>query len=193
MSPFFTINFRRATYEQSLARARRRVFLLAAWLTYGGVLVILLGLFALNCAVTTRRTAALERRIQRLQSARAAAPELRLDPADVELVQRVSGSPGFWRDKLARLSAILPPNAKLTSLAVNPDRASAPLDQRRMVMAGNLRTPDGRDRLESVVGLVEALRADSVFSRGYQNVKLVSSRVPDSEGPPIVEFVVECR
>jgi hypothetical protein len=193
VTPVFTINFRRATYEQGLARARRRVVLLALWVAYGGLSVILVGLFGLNCSLMTARTAAMERRVQRLEGARAAAPDLRLDPADVELVQRVSGSASFWLEKLTRLSVVMPPDAQLASVVANPEDATAPAEQRRLVLTGSIRVAGERDRMRPVVQLVEALRRDSLFARGYQNIKLVSSRVPETEGPPSVEFVVECR
>ncbi len=191
--PLFTINFRRASWEQSRAEARRRVVRLGVGVAYAGVVGILLGLFGLNCALMSSRTTALERRVQRLRVARAAAPELRLDPADVTLVQRAAANPRLWRDKLARLAELLPPNARLTSLAVNPDRAAAPAEQLRLVISGTIRTGPERDRVQPVVRLVESLRRDAVFAAGFQNLKLISSRVPDAEGAAVVEFVVECR
>lgn len=191
--PLFTINFRRASWEQNRAAARRRVVMLGVSVAYAGLLTISLGLFGLNCALMQTRTVALERRVQRFQSARAAAPELHLDPADVMIVQRAAGSARLWRDKLTRLSEIFPPGARLTALVINPDRSPAPAEQRRMRISGTLRTAGERDRLQPVVRMIETLRKDPVFSAGYQNIKLVSSRVPDSGGAPQVEFVVECQ
>ena len=56
-----------------------------------------------------------------------------------------------------------------------------------------VRVAGERDKLQPVVKLVENLRKDTVFAAGFQNIKLVSSRVPDAGGPPVVEFVLECH
>ncbi len=191
--PLFTINFRRASWEQNRAAARRRVLVLGGSVAYAGLLAIAFGLFGLNCALMQTRTAVLERRVQRFQTARAAAPELSLDPADVMMLQGAAGSARLWCDKLTRLSAIFPPNARLTALVINPDRSLVPAEQRRLRISGSIRTTGERDRLQPVVRMIEALRKDPIFSAGYQNIKLVSSRVPDSGGTPQVEFVVECQ
>jgi Tfp pilus assembly protein PilN len=189
--PLFAINFRRASYEQSLKQARRRVIRLGVWVAYLGVLGIVLGLFGLNCTIMSTRTASLERRVQRLQRTRAEAPEVRLAPSDVERIERLTGNPRFWRDKLTRLPAVLPPNARLTSVVINPERSNAPGEQRRLLLSGTLRTSG--DRLQAVMRLTESFRADTAFARGYQSVRLASWRAPESDGGGAVEFTVECR
>ena len=102
-----------------------------------------------------------------------------------------AGNARKWRDRLTRLAAVLPNNVKIASIAVNPQNLSHPLEQNRLVITGTLRPQAGQDRMQSVMAVVNALHRDSLFSTGYQNVKLSSTRVVEEGGT--AEFVIECR
>ena len=66
--PIFTINFRREAYQREVERTRRRVITLGASLAYFGAMVVVLGLYGLNCASLTRRAAQFERSAARIRS-----------------------------------------------------------------------------------------------------------------------------
>jgi hypothetical protein len=192
MSVPFTINFRREAYQREMARTRRRLFLLGGWVTYFGVLVLVLGLYGLNCGSLVRRTQAVERAVARANANPATVPDFRLQGADLVTVENFRENPARWRDRLVRLAAVLPANAAITSIAVNPDNLPNAADQNLLVIAGELRVTPGQDRMRPVVQLVSTLRADSLFSRGYTSIRLASSRA--IEAPSLAtEFVIECR
>jgi Tfp pilus assembly protein PilN len=190
MTPMFTINFRREAYQREVARARRRVMAVGLWAAYFGVILVLLGLYGLNCASLARRVQQIERQTARLRASQGARADWSLRPAELAQLERYAANPRQWRDRLVRLSELLPPNAQVVSLAVNPQNLTHALEQNKLVISGVLRSAAGQDRMESVMRVVNVLHRDSVFAAGYQNVKLASTRI--AEGGH-VEFVIECR
>lgn len=192
MSPVFTINFRREAYRRELARTRGRLIALGVWVAYFGAIGVILGLYGMNCGALTRRVASLERQMERTRSAQHLRQDWTIEPAQLRAVEEFHNNPRRWRDKLARLSALLPSNAVLMSVAVNPDNLSNPADANKLVVVGRFRATGGRDQMRDVVGLVSALHQDSSFATGYRSIRLASSR--SAEGPsPMTEFVIECR
>lgn len=189
MSATFTINFRRDVFLRERARARRRAIRLAIWLGYFGTLAVVLGLYALNTASLARRTALLERQVERLRR-QPADGEWRPGQAEADFVAISLGDAGRWRDRLERLATILPGNARLTDVSFNPDNSSG-AGQAKLILTGELRPGGGGDRMQQVLSFVGTLSRDSLFSRGYSNVRLVTTRAAASgEG---AEFVIECR
>ena len=188
----FTINFRREAYQREMARTRRRLFLLGGWVTYFVVLVLVLGLYGLNCSALIRRTQFMERTVARATANPGAAREFQLQAADLTTVEHFRENPARWRNRLLRLAAVLPSNAAITSIAVNPDNLANAADQNLLVIAGEMRISSGQDRKRPVVQLVSTLRGDSLFARGYGSIRLSSSRA--IETPSLAtEFVIECR
>jgi hypothetical protein len=192
VSPLFTINFRREAYLRELARTRRRVVILGVWVTYFGALGLMLGLYGLNCASLTGRARQVERQAARLRSSQGASLEWKVQPAELAEVERFVLSPRKWHDRLTRLSAILPPNVRLTSLQVNPQNLSTMAEQNKLVIAGQLRPVAGQDRMQGVMRIITTLHDDSLFARSYRNIKLASTRISETPGAP-AEFVIECR
>jgi Tfp pilus assembly protein PilN len=192
VSTLFTINFRREAYRREVARARRRVVLLSAWLAYFGVLSVVLGLYSLNCASLTRRSAQIERQAERMRALQKTHQDWTIGDAELAAVEQFHANPRRWRDKLVRLATLLPPNAIILSIAVNPDNLPGPQDQNKLVITGELKVLEGQDRIRGVVQLVTALHADSLFASGYQNIRLASSRISEGSSP-VAEFVIECR
>jgi hypothetical protein len=113
-----------------------------------------------------------------------------LRPAELALVERYVLNPRRWRDRLRHLGAALPPNARLTLLAVNPQNLSDASARDLLVVTGTLRGQDADARMQNVMRIVGQLRADSVFSSGYRNIKLASTRVHEDG---TAEFTIECR
>ena len=163
--------------------------MLGMWVTYFGLLVVVLGLYGLNCASLTRRIHQIERQAQRAREAQSLATTSKLDEAQLVEIESIHGSPARWRDRLARLSTLLPPNVAIVSVAVNPN--DLPTDKNKLEIVGRLRGA-GDDRTAAVVELVSKLHADSAFSIGYSNVRLASSRAAMGDAP-VTEFVIECR
>jgi Tfp pilus assembly protein PilN len=191
VSALFTINFRRETYLKEVARARRRVIALGVWVAYFGVLVIVLGLYGLNCVSLARRAAQLERHASRV-SQNDRREEWRVSPDALAEVERAVDNPIRWRNRLMRLSQLIPPNARLTSVAANPDNVSGIAEQNRLMISGEYKIAQGQDRMRGVVAMVGALRGDSLFSVGYQTIRLVTTRISESSGT-VAEFTIECR
>jgi len=191
MSAPFTINFRREAFRREVARARRRVILLGAWLTYFGVLVVILGLYGLNCASLTRYAFQIDRQAARMRALKNQ-QEWTVGAAELVTAEQFYANPRRWRDKLARLATLLPPNAVVGSVAVNPDNLPSVEDQQKLVISGEFRVPAGQDRMRGVVQLVNALHADSVFASGYRNIVLANSHAAESGGT-VVSFQIECR
>lgn len=188
MTPTFTINFRREVFLRERARARRRAVKLGLWLAYFGALTIVLGLYALNAASLTRRTTQLERQVERLRS-QPSGGDWRPGQAEADVVARTIGNAGRWRDRLARLASLLPPNARLTGVDFNPEGATGGA-RAKLLLTGELRQGEG-DRMQQVLSFVATLSRDSLFASGYSNVRLVTTRASASgEG---AEFVIECR
>ena len=191
MTPIFTINFRREVYQRELARTRRRLLQIGGWVAYFGAMVVIFGLYGLNCAALTRRVDQIEKQSARARAVQHGKVDWTIGSAELQAAEKFHGSPRFWRDKLVRLSALLPPNALLTSVAVNPDNLQGPQDLNKLVIVGQLKIPSSEDRMRGVVRLVTSLHGDSTFASGYQNIRLASSRVDQSGA--MTEFVIECR
>lgn len=185
----FTINFRREAFQQEQLRARRRVLRLGLWLAYFGALAVVLGLYGLNCASMAGRTRTLERQTARLRQVQAGEQVWRPSPQDAALAQAALLNTRVWRDRLARLTEIMPPGAQLQSLQFNPDNTSGA--GAKLVITGAIRSA-GRDRMQSVMGFVDALSRDSVFTAGFNAVRLATTRASAAGGDE-AEFVVECR
>jgi hypothetical protein len=191
VTPQFTINFRREAYRQEVARARRRVIALGVWVAYFGVIVIILGLYGLNCGMLSRRVRQIERQTTMLRGAQGARIQWSFGAKELSAVERYVLNPRRWRDRLARLAELVPPNVRLTSVSVNPHGSSGTTDRNTLVIVGTLRGGAGQDRMQDVMGVVARLREDSLFARGYRNVRLASSRVLEDAGA--AEFTIECR
>lgn len=191
MNTLFAINFRREAYQKEVARARRRVLLLATSLAYFGALAVALGLYGLNLVSLVRRSDQIDRQAQRMRALQNSNQDWAITPAELGTVERSQRNPRMWRDRLIRLAELLPGNAVLTSVAINPDNVQTSDSQGKLVITGEMRVPPTQDRMRSVVQLVSALHADPVFSAGYKNIQLASSRAID--GGTRAEFVIECR
>ncbi len=192
MMPVFQINFRREAYQRDVAKARRRVFLLGLWVAYFGAIVVVLGLYGLNCAVVTRRAGEVERQALRLRQIQGATADTRLSAESLAQIERFLSNPVHWRDRLVRLAKLLPAEARLTSATVNPQGLEGAANAEMLVITGVLRAGPGEDRMRSVMNLEATLRGDSAFTRGYSKVRLASTRILGG-GDPITEFTIECR
>jgi hypothetical protein len=192
VNPIFTINFRREAFEQAQQRVRHRVVMLGLWVSYFGVVGVLMGLYGLNCMSLRQRVRQIEVQANRLRMQQGAAADWSLASNEVEELRQFVQNPTRWRDRLSRIPLDLPANAKLTSLAVNPQNLSTAAEQNVLVITGVVRPASGQDRMQSVMQIVGNLRADSIFAAGYQNVRLTSTRLSDA-GDGSAEFVVECR
>jgi hypothetical protein len=192
VTPVFAINFRREAFLREQARSRARLLALGGWLLYFGLLGVVVGLYGLNCGSLIRRVRQVERQAARLAAAPDAARGWSVDAAQLGAVETFHGSARFWRDKLARLSALMPPNVALTSISVNPGNLSGAAEKNKLVISGQLRAGPGQAPMGAVVQLVNVLQRDTVFASGYQTIKLAQSRTTDAH-PPVTEFVIECR
>lgn len=194
MSTLFTINFRREAYLEAVKRARRRVLALGVWVAYFGVLGVLLGLYTLNAAALSVQVRQLERQTARVRQLQGAAGSWKLSSTDLAQIERFVQNPRAWHDRLTRLTVVLPPDVRLGSVAVNPQRVSGARDAERLVLTGQLRSAGGagQDRMQGVMRLLTTLQRDSLFSRSYKNIKLVSTRIVEDRGGT-AEFVIECR
>lgn len=187
--PLFNINFRREAFQKEQARARRRVLRLGLWLTYFGALAVVMGLYGLNCASMNSRVKNLERQTARLRQAQAGERAWEPSAEDAAQAQAALLSTRIWRDRLARLGEILPPGARIQSLQFNPDNTSGA--GAKFVITGAIRAP-GADRMQSVMGFVDRLSRDSVFTAGLGTVRLATTRASAAGGDE-ADFVVECR
>jgi hypothetical protein len=192
VSALFTINFRREAYRRELARARRRVIKLGVWLAYFGALSVVLGLYGLNCISIAHRSSQIERQASRMRALQNSRQDWTVGAAELATAEQFHENPRRWRDKLVRLAALMPPNAVILSVVVNPDNLPTPQDQNKLIITGELKVPAGQDRMRGVVQLISALRADSVFVAGYQNIRPGPSRISEASGP-VAAFVIECR
>ena len=191
MTPTFTINFRREAYREALARTRRRTVALGAWVAYFGVLGLTLGLYGLNCTALTARTRLLTAQNARIGAAPSPAPAWKPAASELDQVERALANPRRWQVRLARLAALLPPNASLSAVAVNPDNVADAASRERLMITGSLRPTPGQDHMQGLSQLVAALRKDAAFSAHYRTIKLVESRI---EGGGVdVQFRIECR
>lgn len=189
MSTTFAINFRREAFQRERAKARRRAVKLGIWLAYFGALAVVLGLYTLNVVTLARRTARVERQVERLRT-QSGSGDWRPGQSEADLVARALDDTGRWRDRLDRLAQLMPANARLTDVAFNPDNVSG-AGRAKLLLTGELRPGGGGDRMQQVLSFVGTLSRDSSFSAGYANVRLVTTRASASgEG---AEFVIECR
>lgn len=191
MSTLFNVNFRREAYRKEVARARRRVMALAAWVAYFGVFAVIMGLYGLNGVALTRRVDQLEKQMARFQATQSVREQWQLPAAELTRIQDLLGNPVRWRDRLARLAVLLPENARLTSVAANPNVSSV-RNEDRLVITGQMRIKQGEDRMTGVMRLVTTLREDSLFGARFGNVKLSSTKILAS-GTGMTEFVIECQ
>jgi Tfp pilus assembly protein PilN len=192
VSPAFTVNFRREAYRLERARARRRMMAMGIWVTYFGVLAVVLGLYGLNCASLSQRVRLLEAQNLRMQTRHDPATAWRPGPADLAQVEQTLANARRWHVRLARLATVLPGDAMLTSVTANPDNQASAADQERLLIVGMLRPTPGPDRMQGIMALVAALHADSLFSAQYRTIRLVESRIGGGADAP-VEFRIECR
>jgi hypothetical protein len=192
MSTLFAINFRREAYLKAVKRARRRVMALGIWVAYFGVLLILVGLYALNAMALSNHLRQIERQTTRAKQAQDTAGSWKVGDAELAQVERYVENPRGWHDRLTRLGEILPANVKLSSVAVNPQNVSGTQDENKLVIVGELRPSPGQDRMQGVMKIVNTIHEDSLFKRRYQTVKLASTRVSETGGGA-AEFVIECR
>jgi Tfp pilus assembly protein PilN len=192
VSPVFTVNFRRETYRLEMARTRRRAVAVGIWVAYFGVLAVVLGLYGLNCASLTQRAHLLEAQNARMQTRHDPTTAWQPGPAELAQVERALANPRHWQIRLARLATVLPGDAMLTSVAANPDNLSGAADQERLLLIGVLRPAPGQDRMQGIMALVAALRADSLFRAQYRTIRLVESRIGGGADAP-AEFRIECR
>jgi len=192
LSALFHINFRRESYLRELARARHRVVILGVWVAYFGVIVVVLGLYGLNCASLSRRVGQIERQAARMRAQAGHREEWKLPSEDLQLVERTMQNSAQWRGRLERLAALMPPNARLAGLAVNPDNLAGPANEHKLVISGQLKITAGQDRMRDVVALVSAMRGDSTFAAEYGSIRLASTRMLEGS-EPITEFVIECQ
>jgi len=189
MPPHFVINFRREAFQRERERSRRRLFALGGWVTYFGLMALLIGLYGLNCQAVGVRTRRIELRVARAGEARGT---WQPGAAEAAFVQARRENPLLWQRRLQRLAVLLPGESALHTVAINPDRLPDAAARNILVISGRLRGVRSSDAMRSVVALVSTLSRDSVFARGFSRVQLASSRMAD-DGSPAVEFVVECR
>ena len=190
MNALFTINFRREAYVKEVSRRRRRIIALGAWVAYFGVLVMLSGLYTLNAASLARRARLLERQTRLIRNTKDPALGAQLGAAELGAVEQYAQSTRHWRDRLERIGSLLPPEARLGGLSVNPQNMSDPESRDALLLSGELHNAPGQDRMQGVMKVVAALRADSLFSRNYSNIKLASTRITEDGS---AEFQIECR
>ena len=190
MNALFTINFRREAYVQEVARRRRRVVSLGVWVGYFGVIAMLLGLYGLNCAALARHSAQLERQTTQIRRNSSSSQNNEREPGDLALVESYVLNTRRWRDRLARIGELMPPEARLMGVAINPRNLSDAGSQNVLMISGEIRNAAGADRMQGVMKIVAALRADSTFKIGYQNIRLASTNVAEDGN---ANFEIECR
>lgn len=190
MTPLYTINFRREAYQREVARMRRRMLALGIWVSYFGLVAVVIGLFVLNGLALQRRVRQLEQRIAQYQSDRTAVQPWDVPTGELAHVEQAVRNPRLWRARLERLAALTPPNVALTALEVNPD--NLPGHENELEMRGTLRPRPGEDRIQGIMAFTGALQKDPGFSAGYQTVKLTQSKAAEGPGGG-AEFKIECR
>ncbi len=186
----FAINFRRQAWQREQARQRQRVFRIGAWVAWFGVFALALGLHLLNTTALRRRVTILEQQIARVQERSGPEPEWKPSPADLARVERYVRNPRQWSRRLSRLSALLPPDAIVTAIDVNPGNVSGGPAEEMIVVTGILR--GGSEPMGRIMAFVSGLQSDPAFSTGYGNIRLVSSRALTGPGGGF-EFTLEAR
>jgi len=188
MSALFQINFRREAFRREREKARQRAVGLGVWVTYFGVLVVLLGLYGLNGCVLASRTRHLERQIARQRTLQRDGAGWVPSPTEAAAVEPWVGDIGRWRALLERLPRLLPDGARLTSMQWNPEAMTG--GDRRLLLHGILRADAGHDRMAGVTDMVTALARDPLFAGSFRSVRLLSTRVLDGGD---AEFELECK
>jgi hypothetical protein len=89
-----------------------------------------------------------------------------------------------------RIGGLLPPEARLSGVSVNPKNMADPASRNALTLSGELHNSPSQDRMQGVMQIVAALRADSLFKRSYSNIKLASTRITEDGS---AEFQIECR
>ena len=189
MNTLFQVNFRREAFRRERADARRRAAGLGVWLTYFGVLGVILGLYGLNWSELGSRTRQLERQIAAQREQSVAGADWAPSPADAGLAEPWVSDVGRWRDLLARLPHLLPEGVRLSSVRFNPDGISG--GQRKLMLNGVLRVGPRLDRMTGVTDFVAIVARDSLFASRFKSVRLVSTR--SREDVSDAEFELECR
>jgi hypothetical protein len=190
VNPIFTINFRREAYAQEVSRRRRRIISLGVWVAYFGLLSVVIGLYGLNSTALLRRSQMLQRQTTLIRRSATPALDAKLGPTELGQVEDYARSTRVWRDRLERLGELLPADARLTGLKVNPQNMSDADARNTLMISGEMRSAPGQDRMQGVMKIVSALRADSAFGRSFQNIKLASTRVAEGGS---AQFEIECR
>jgi hypothetical protein len=188
MSPMFRVNFRREAFRRQRAEARARATGLGVWLTYFGILTVLLGLYGLNVASLATRTQQIERQVARLRMDPRSGQDWRPSPAEAAASTPWVGDPGRWRALLGRLPELMPAGSRITALEWNPEDITG--GDRRLVVTGVLRSSQAEDPMGRVTDFVTAVGRDSLFKTRFRSVRLLSTRA--HEGGE-AEFKVECR
>jgi hypothetical protein len=191
VNPVFAINFRREAYRLERARTRRRAVAVGTWVAYLGVVALTLGLYAMNLGSLLHRTRLLETQTRRLRAAGGTVQAWKPGEAELRLAEKALANPQRWHTRLARLATVLPANARITRLDVNPDNLPGAADQERLVIVGELRPLPGQDGMRGIMALVQALHSDARFAAQYRTIRLVESRVGDGSAP--TAFRIECR
>jgi Tfp pilus assembly protein PilN len=189
VNTLFQVNFRREAFRRERAEARRRAAGLGVWLTYFGVLAVVLGLYGLNWSELGSRTQQLERQIAAQRELSAAGADWTPPPADAGLAEAWVSDVTRWRDLLARLPQLLPEGVRLTSVRFNPDGIGG--GERKLLLSGVLRVDGRLDRMTGVTDLVATVARDSLFAAHFKSVRLVSTRSRDDL--PDAQFELECR
>ena len=185
----FQINFRREAFRRERTEARRRAMGIGVWLTYFGVLAVLIGLYGLNCAALQTRTEQLERQLARQRVLRQGGSEWVAPGTDVAAVEPWVSDAGRWRDLLGALPRLLPDGARLTGIQFNPDGVTG--GERKLLLDGVLHTEPGLGGTAGVTDFVSMIARDSLFASQFHSVRLISTRA--REGSAEAEFEVECR
>jgi hypothetical protein len=188
----FSINFRREVFRRERERSRARLFQLGGWVSYFGLMALLIGLYGLNCQWVTDHAHNVESQVDRMRKG-AASGAWQPSASQVQDIQGKRENAARWRERLERLSALMPPQAILSSVAVNPNNLPGVADQNLFEITGNMKVRPGTgSSMGEVVGLMSRLKADSVFARGFSSFKLASSEMVEGS-PPTVRFTVQCR
>ena len=182
MSPVFTINFRREIYQRELARSRARVISLGIWLSYFGALVVVFGLYGLNCTTVTQRTRVVERQAAALRATSSEQVDWAKQPAEMASIERGITDGRNWRERLERIAVALPAGARLTSIEFNPGGISGGTEWNRLLLTGVLRAAPDQDRMRGVTDLVATLQRDSVLARHFKSIRLASTRITETAG-----------